>query len=120
MTSKHHNRRPDIIHVSRLTLPHVRRHFLAPVGFREIPVGCARKNLSAPVKIAEILSFAYQISISEVFAWDRNIFFAYKTGIFKPKCNCRRKSIQEKESLMVLRCKMICHSGNCSVFNITR
>ena len=50
MTSKHHNRRPNIIHVSRLTLPHVRRHFLAPVGFREIPVGYARKDLSAPVK----------------------------------------------------------------------
>ena len=27
---------------SRLTLPYVRRHFLAPVRFMEIPVGYAR------------------------------------------------------------------------------
>ena len=55
MTSKRHNRRPDIMHESRLTIPRVRRHFLAPVGFMEIPVGNARKDLSALVKIAEIL-----------------------------------------------------------------
>ena len=26
--------------------------------------------------------------------------------IFKPKCNCRRKSMQEKESIMVVWCKL--------------
>ena len=46
MMSKRHNRRPDIIHENRLTPPRVRRHFLAPVGFMEIPVGYARKDLS--------------------------------------------------------------------------
>ena len=29
-----------------------------------------------------------------------------KQYIFKSKCNCRRKSMQEKESIMVLRCKL--------------
>ena len=39
-TSKSHT---DVMHDSRLTSPHVRRHFLAPVVFTEIPVGYARK-----------------------------------------------------------------------------
>ena len=29
-----------------------------------------------------------------------------KQHIFKSKCNCRRKSMQEKDSIMVLRCKL--------------
>ena len=40
MTSKRQNRHTDVMHESSL----VRRHFLAPVGFVEIPVGYARKN----------------------------------------------------------------------------
>ena len=55
ITSKRHNLRPDIIHESRLTRASVRRHFLALVGFMEIPVGYVRKVLSALVKIAENL-----------------------------------------------------------------
>ena len=53
MTSKCHNRRPDIMHKSRLTHPRVRRHFLVPVEFIKIPVGSAGNDLSALVKIAE-------------------------------------------------------------------
>ena len=37
----------ESMHESRLTPPHVRRHFLAPVGFTEILVGYARKSASA-------------------------------------------------------------------------
>ena len=46
MTSKHHNRRPDIMHESRLTLPRVKRylHVLTPIGLMEMPVGYARKR----------------------------------------------------------------------------
>ena len=55
MTSKRNNRRTDIMHESRLTFPHVRRYFLAPTGFMEIPVGYARNDLSALVKISENL-----------------------------------------------------------------
>ena len=29
-----------------------------------------------------------------------------KQYIFKPKCNCRRKSMQEKESVMVVQCEL--------------
>ena len=35
-------KRPDIMHQSRLTPPHVRQHFLAQVGFTEIPDWYAR------------------------------------------------------------------------------
>ena len=38
-TSKRHT---DVMHESRLTPIYVRRHFLAPVGFTESPVGYAR------------------------------------------------------------------------------
>ena len=38
--------RPDIMHKSRLTPSHVRRHFLSPVRFTEIPVGYARIYVS--------------------------------------------------------------------------
>ena len=34
---------------SRLTSPHVRQHFLALVGFTEIPVGYARNRYLAPL-----------------------------------------------------------------------
>ena len=37
-------RHTDVMHVSRLTPPRERRHFLAQVGFTEIPVGYARKT----------------------------------------------------------------------------
>ena len=43
MMSRHQNHHTDVMQVSRFTPPHVRRHFLAPVGFKEIPVGNARK-----------------------------------------------------------------------------
>ena len=51
MTSRRHNWRQYVIltsctNESSLTLPHVRRHFLAPVGFTEIPVGYARNGSS--------------------------------------------------------------------------
>ena len=36
------NRHTDVMHEGRLTPPHVRRHFLAPVGFTGITVGYAR------------------------------------------------------------------------------
>ena len=55
MTSKRLNRRPEIMREIRLIPTRVRRYFLAPVGFMEIPVGYARKDLSALVKIAENL-----------------------------------------------------------------
>ena len=32
----------EVVHESRLTPPHVRRHFLDPVGFTETPVGYSR------------------------------------------------------------------------------
>ena len=54
-TSKRHNRRPDNMQESRIIPLCVRRHVLAPVGFMEIPVGYAVKDLSALVKIAENL-----------------------------------------------------------------
>ena len=41
MTSKRQNHYTDVMHECRLTL-HVRRHFLATVGFTEIRVGYAR------------------------------------------------------------------------------
>ena len=55
ITSKPHNQRPDIMHKSSYTpwcktVPGVRRYFLAPVGFMEILVGYAGKDLSALVK----------------------------------------------------------------------
>ena len=37
--SENRNSHTDVMHESRLTPPHVRRHFLAPVGFTDIPVG---------------------------------------------------------------------------------
>ena len=42
LISKHQNRHPYVMHESRLTPPHVRRCFLAPVGFTEISVGYAK------------------------------------------------------------------------------
>ena len=43
MTSNHHT---DVMHEGPLTPPHVRRHFLAPIEFMEIPVWYARNSLS--------------------------------------------------------------------------
>ena len=34
--------------------PHVRRHFLAPVGFTEIPVGYARKSVLSSIVITSL------------------------------------------------------------------
>ena len=42
------NHHTDVLHVSHLTPPHVRQHFLAPVGFMEIPVRYARKWVPVP------------------------------------------------------------------------
>ena len=46
MTSK---RQSDVMHESRLTPPHERRHFLAVVGFMEIPVGYGRSHFPSNV-----------------------------------------------------------------------
>ena len=59
MTWKRQIRHSDVKHKSSYT-PHVRRHFLAPVGFTEIPVGYARKMtfLSQPViAVTSVLKF---------------------------------------------------------------
>ena len=54
MMSKRH---PDVMHESCLTPPHLTIHFLALVGFTEIPVGYARNDSSAQLKITENLAW---------------------------------------------------------------
>ena len=48
-------------------------------------------------------------SRTELFLIEKCRYFSVnltKQDIFKSKCNCRRKSMQEKDSIMVLRCKL--------------
>ena len=59
---------------------------------------------------------------TELFLIEKCSYFSIKLikqHMFKSKCNCRRKSMQEKESIMVLRCKLKIPSLG-QLFGITR